>query len=80
MFKFWISENKPPVQVLRLHLKDEQNIVLNHGEEELGLEQGRLTELTAFFLLNNQQNVLQQDAFQASNMPRVPNCNQRVGG
>lgn len=56
------SENKPPLQVLRLHLNDKQNIVFNHGEEEHGLEQGRLTELTAFFLLNYQQKVLLQEA------------------
>ena len=52
LFAFSIAESKPPVQVLRLHLKDQQYVVFVGGEEDNVVEQGRETELTAFFRFN----------------------------
>ena len=55
LFAFPIAENKPPVQVLRLHLKNQQHVVFVGGEEENVVEQGRETELTAFFRFNAEE-------------------------
>ena len=48
----------PPVQALRVHTEDQQQVVFDEGTEEVALETQRETELTAFFRLNDQ---LQQD-------------------
>ena len=55
LFAFSIVENKPPVQVLCLHLKDHQHVVFVGGQEENVAEQGRETELTAFFKYNAEE-------------------------
>ena len=52
---FPIAEIKPPVQVLRLYLENQQHVVLVGGEENEVVEQGRETELTAFFRYNAQK-------------------------
>ena len=52
VFGFPISQHYPPVQALRLHLEDEQQVVFDEGAEEAGLERARNTELTAFFDFN----------------------------
>ena len=52
---FPIAENKPPVQPLCIHLKDQQHVVFVGGEEEHVVERGRETELTAFFKYNAEE-------------------------
>ena len=51
---FPITERYPPVQALRVHTQDQQQVVFDEGNEEEALEQQRETELTAFFLLNQE--------------------------
>ena len=58
---FPIAKRFPPVQTLRVHLEDQQQVVFDEGTEQEALERQRETELTAFFELNaNQQG--QQEA------------------
>ena len=52
IFNFNISQNKPAVYTLRVHLKDEQQVVFDVGSEEEMLEKQKFTELTAFFEYN----------------------------
>ena len=52
ILNFNISKNKPAVCALRVHLKDEHNVVFDMGNEEEVLETHRVTELTAFFNYN----------------------------
>ena len=49
ILNFNISQNMPAVYALRVHMKDEQHIVFDMGNEEEVLEKQRCTELTAFF-------------------------------
>ena len=49
---FPIADRYPPVQALRLHIEDQQQVVFDEGTEEEALENQRETELTAFFKLN----------------------------
>jgi len=51
---FPIADRYPPVQALRVHLENQQQIVFDEGLEEEALENQRETELTAFFQLNQQ--------------------------
>ena len=67
---FPIAENKPPVQVLRLHLEDQQHVVFVGGEEDEVVEQGRETELTAFFRFNAQKKADQGADFNPTTMPK----------
>jgi hypothetical protein len=52
LMAFTIAERYPPVQALRVHLEDQQQVVFDEGTEEEALEKQRDTELTAFFQLN----------------------------
>ena len=52
ILNFNISQNKPAVCSLRIHLKDEQHVVFDVGSEEEIVETQRNTELTAFFSYN----------------------------
>ena len=52
LMAFPIAERYPPVQALRVHLENLQQIVFDEGTEEDALENQRETELTAFFRLN----------------------------
>ena len=52
LMAFPIDERYPPVQALRVHLEDQQQVVFDEGTEEEALEKQRDTELTAFFQLN----------------------------
>ena len=52
LMSFPIADRNPPVQALRVHLEDQQQIVFDEGTEEEALENQRETELTAFFQLN----------------------------
>ena len=52
LFNFNISQNKPAVQALRVHLKEEQQVIFDMGTEAESLEKQRSTELTAFFDFN----------------------------
>ena len=52
LMSFSITERYPPVQALRVHLEDHQQVVFDEGTEELALEKQRETELTGFFKLN----------------------------
>ena len=70
MFAFSIAENKPPVKPLRLHLENQQQVYFVGGNEENIVEQGRETELTAFFQLNAQEKLEQGVRFDPSRMPR----------
>ena len=47
-----MGQNKPAVYALRVHLKDEQQIVYDMGAEEQCLETQQYTELTGFFQFN----------------------------
>ena len=58
-----ISKNYPPVQVLRLHLEDQQHVVFVGGEEEQVLERGRETELTAFFKRNAEEKLAEGETY-----------------
>ena len=67
---FPIAENKPPVQVLRLHLEDQQHVVFVGGEEDEVVEQGRETELTAFFRYNTQKKAAQGADYNPATMSK----------
>ena len=54
LMAFPITEQYPPVQALRVHTEDQQQVVFDEGTEEEALEQQRETELTAFFKLNEE--------------------------
>ena len=69
LLAFPIAENKPPVQVLRLHLENQQHVVFVGGEEEAVVEQGRVTELTAFFEFNAQEKESKGPEFNPAAMP-----------
>ena len=69
LLAFPIAENKPPVQVLRLHLENQQLVVFVGGEEEAVVEQGRVTELTAFFEFNAQEKESKGQEFNPAAMP-----------
>ena len=51
-----ITENKPAVMALRIHLKDQQQVVFDMNTEMEALENQRETELTAFFKFNQSLN------------------------
>ena len=70
LFALPIAENKPAVQVLRLHLENQQNVVFVGGEEADVVAQGRVTELTAFFNLNAQEKEAKGQDFNPRSMPR----------
>ena len=52
LLNFNISQNKPAVYALRVHLENENQIVYDMGSEEQSLEKQRYTELTGFFQFN----------------------------
>ena len=54
LFNFNISQNKPSVYALRVHLENEQQIVFDMGTEEQSLETQQFTELTGFFKFNQE--------------------------
>ena len=53
---FPIAKRFPPVQTLRVHTEDQQQVVFDEGTEEEALERQRETELTAFFQHNADTN------------------------
>ena len=53
LMAFPIADRYPPVQALRVHLEDQQQVVFDEGTEVEALEKQRETELTAFFQLNS---------------------------
>ena len=55
LLAFPITRRYPPVQTLRVHIEDQQQVVFDEGAEEEALERQRETELTAFFKLNEEQ-------------------------
>ena len=55
LMAFPIARRYPPVQTLRVHTEDEQQVVFDEGAEEVALERQRETELTAFFRHNEEQ-------------------------
>ena len=52
LMNFPITEQKPAVKALRVHLKDQQQVVFDEHQETEALELQRETELTAFFQFN----------------------------
>ena len=60
LMAFPIARRYPPVQTLRVHLEDQQQVVFDEGTEEEALERQRETELTAFFEHNLEQQGRQQ--------------------
>ena len=54
LLNFPISDRYPGVTALRVHLKDQQQIVFDLKQEEEAIEKGRTTELTAWFDFNFQ--------------------------
>ena len=69
LFDFHIAENKPAVMALRLHLENQQHVTFVGGQEQECLEQGRETELTAFFKFNQEEKEAKGDGFNPSLMP-----------
>ena len=55
LLNFPITGRYPAVHALRVHLKDQQQVVFDADTEEEALETQRYTELTAFFSYNHQQ-------------------------
>ena len=51
---FPIAKKYPPVQALRVHTEDQQQVVFDEGTAEVALETQRETELTGFFKINEQ--------------------------
>ena len=68
---FPIAKRYPPVQTLRVHLEDQQQVVFDEGTEEEALERQRETELTAFFELNAQQENQQEEWLTYIDMPKL---------
>ena len=54
LMNFPITEQKPAVKALRVHLKDQQQVVFDEDQEVEALELQRVTELTAFFDFNQE--------------------------
>ena len=54
LMNFPITDMKPAVKALRVHLKDQQQVVFDEGQETEALEVQRETELTAFFNFNKE--------------------------
>ena len=54
LLAFPIAKKYPPVQPLRVHTEDQQQVVFDQGTEEVALETQRDTELTGFFKINEQ--------------------------
>ena len=54
LMAFPIADRYPPVQALRVHLENQQQVVFDEGNEEEALERQRETELTGFFELNQE--------------------------
>ena len=52
LLNFPITEQKPSVKPLRVHLEDQQQVVFDENQETEALELQRDTELTAFFKFN----------------------------
>ena len=52
---FPITERFPAVQALRVHLKEQQQVIFDADTETEALEKQRETELTAFFVFNQTQ-------------------------
>ena len=54
LMNFPITEQKPAVKALRVHLKDQHQVVFDEQQETEALEQQRETELTAYFEFNKE--------------------------
>ena len=54
LLAFPITQRYPPVQALRIHTQDQQQVIFDEGTEDEALEHQRETELTAFFKLNEE--------------------------
>jgi ATP-dependent DNA helicase PIF1 len=67
LLAFSITERYPPVQALRIHTKDQQQVVFDEGTEESALEHQRETELTAFFKLNAE--LIREEAAVTESLP-----------
>ena len=68
---FLIAKRYLPVQALRIHMQDQQQVVFEEGTEETALEQQRKTELTAFFQINSVQAVQAQSLPMYVDMPKL---------
>ena len=55
LFAFHIAKKYPAVYALRVHLKEQQQVVFDEGSEAAAVEVERDTELTAFFKYNKEQ-------------------------
>ena len=77
LYSFHVSENKPPVQVLRVHLEDQQQVVFVGGDEENVVEQGRPTELTAFFQMNATEKAAKGPDFNPTTMQKYVDMPQK---
>ena len=61
LMSFPIAKRYPPVQTLRVHTEDQQQVVFDEGTVKEALERQRETELTAFFRHNDEQQAEQQE-------------------
>ena len=72
IFGFDVHRSSPPVMPLRVHLEDEQLAVFADGEAEAAVLNPRSTELTAFFVFNQQpaeEAKLVEERFRYLDMP-----------
>ena len=65
---FPMTERYPPIQALRVHTEDQQQVVFDEGTEEVALEKQRETELTAFFKLNLE--LREENVMEVETMPK----------
>ena len=65
LFSYPITERSPAVMAMRVHLKDQQQVVFDMDTEDEALETQRKTELTAFFKFNQSQ-----DHYDTEALPR----------
>ena len=61
LYGFPLAHRHPSVTVLRVHEKDDQQVVFDEGSEEMALEQQRKTELTEFFKANEDNKKKQEE-------------------
>ena len=67
LLNFPISDRHPAVKALRVHMKDQQQVVFDMEQEVEAMDKCRETELTAFFNFNSQ---CLADGADAANLPK----------
>ena len=70
LMAFPIARKYPAVFAMRVHLEEDQQVIYDEGQEDIALEKGRTTELTAFFTLNLKGVLSKEDQLQYVDMPK----------